>query len=183
MRRLIVLAVVVSVFSGLFTGSAQAAAPSPYTMLDRVGTENVYRRNDIRSVTIVNGSTIAITVRTREGANPASHPAWRNRQTLLGLKLITTPGPYDDYRLALQGRPNGPPALTLIEPSGAVTCAGLTFEFVGSDRYRFVIPRSCVEDPATIRLKVQYFFDPPVGPGRLDEAPNVGYSPRVAFAP
>lgn len=173
------------VASGLvFAQPANAAVPSPYTLVDPVGSENVYRKNDIRSVRIVHGSTVELTVRTREGVNPATHAAWRDPDTGLAFGLITTPGPYDDYRIFLTGRPNGPrPPRLLASPGVRVDCPSLAFDYLDGNRYRFTFARSCISDPAGLRVRAAYNFDPP-GPAQwVNHSDGAGPSPKVTFAP
>ena len=183
MRRCLVVLIAALVGSGVvFAQPAHAIVPSPYTLLDPVRTEHVYRNNDIRSVRIVHQSTVSLTVRTREGVNPATHPAWRHRWTGMALGLITTPGTDVDFYIRLLGRPAGPapPELNADLPGHQVDCPSLTFELLDSNRYRFTLARSCINNPGGLRVRAWYLFDPP-GPAD-DREDRAGPSPKVAFA-
>jgi hypothetical protein len=168
------------------TAAPAGAVPSPYSRLDPVNTENVYAKNDIKSIRIETGPTITVTLRTREGVNPAAHPAWKTANGSTFIAWTFDSSDNDQlFALSMRSTASGPgePVINagLVQP-----CDGsqITFTFLPPNGYRFSFPEFCVLNATRLRAVASYRFNP-VGnpPHKTDRAPNAGYTPFVDDPP
>lgn len=159
------------------------AAESPYTRSDPIG--DVARpKGDIVSVKVVNGSTIRLTIKTSEGANPFTSAAWRSGSTWINWDIYYgAPYPFEtpDFVVGAIGQPSGTPLAAVAAGDSTPRCLA-TFTFAAPRTYRVSFPSSCmVVTPSPFRFRVQYRFSG--GGGTYDQVPNNGQPTAVSVDP
>jgi hypothetical protein len=161
---------------------AAAVPPSSREARDPVADGHVYPRNDIVRIRVTNAPTVRLRLDTRQGANPATDPAWRNvRGTRLIWMVDIDEDPAPEYRVGIASTTGGPSVPEVIDlATGAPMCRP-QFTFSHGNRYVLSFPWACIGSPGWVEARANYRYRPLHGGERFDVAPNAGFTAPVVY--
>jgi hypothetical protein len=168
------------------------AAPAGAAQLVGTDTEGdvPFRRGDIVNFRVLHGNThVDLRLRTDRGGSPVN--VWPNRQTMIRWRIDTelTPGPEFAADLFIDRGEDTVFLGRVVDLSDhSTTCTAQQFvngpSTVRNDRTLYAIrfPDDCIGDPAAIRVRATFRWNPgaPGGASVTDFAPNGGPTTPVA---
>jgi hypothetical protein len=180
-RLLVVTAFVVAAMVLLSIVPAGAESSGWYDARDPVADSGAYPKHDIVHIRIGNRQQVTLRLDTRQGADPATDPGWRNGPggTRILWKLNTDGDPAPEFRLGIASTSAGPSVPALIDLTTGVNTCTPDFTFSHQNRYVVTFDRSCIGSVSQFSARVHYRYQPPHGEARIDIAPNGHYTPPV----
>lgn len=184
------LATAVGVLPGFAAPALGATAPgasaetvaSPYRRTDP-SQDVTPGGGDLIGVTVVHGTTVKLTARTRSAVDPFVSTAWRTPGTVLSWDVYFDAVAGADARIDVVNDGAGNVGVTCYKGPGlGIPAATGTFSRVGDNGYRASVDReACLGSPPSIRVQARFAYDPPRGPLATDLAPDSRPTPQVAF--
>ncbi len=173
-----VVAVVVAAVVMICTVSPVAArAPSPYTEADSIGDVSI-RRGDVTRIRVEHeGRWVQLKFWARVGSNPVTSLSWREGTTR-AIWDIEVEGDRDvDFRAVADTTSAGDHFGTVNNVAGGTAACAADVGFFDGRAYRLAFRRSCIGNPARLRVRLDFVFDASVVAGRPvthDLVPNRG---------
>jgi hypothetical protein len=167
-RSLVALAMAVGLVTSQW-GSALAVA-SPYSFTDPAGDAPKGQNTDVIKVTISHLDIVKFTIKMK---NAVPFASWSTNGNLDGFQI-----PINGFNPYISA---GKVSAALFNGESAVPGCPVSRSFNATkDQYAFSLARSCVGNPATIKVYVLALAHGSTRPSDLDRAPNTGFSVRVA---
>lgn len=173
-----VITVAVAAVAIICTASPVAArAPSPYAQADSIGDVSI-RRGDVTRIRVEHkGRWVQLKFWTRVGSNPVTSLSWREGTTR-AIWEIEVEGDRDvDFRAVADTTSAGDYFGTVNNVTGGTSACPAHAGFFDGRAYSLTFRRSCIGNPARLRVRLDFVFDASVVAGRPvthDLVPNRG---------
>ena len=154
-----------------------ARAPSPYRQADSIGDVSI-RRGDVTRISVEHeGRWVQLKFWARVGSNPITSPSWREGTTRVIWDIDVEDDRDADFRAMADTTSAGTYYGTVNNVTGGTAACAAEAGFFDGRAYSLVFPRSCIGNPARLRVRLDFVFDASVIAGRPvthDLVPNRG---------